>query len=216
MLTKDQYFKVQAKKYHAIFCKEIDHPAIVETLKKFRKQLFVDHCGWDLTVENDLEQDQFDRDDTIHCGLYHNNKLVGTFRAIRTDQPYLTQTLFTDLYQSKSLPEAATYWEISRFGVLPEARPLQHSLFNYSVMFHFAKTVNAEKLISIADLSYERFLYRTGIKTKRYGSPQKIGKDKTGRPITAVAGEISLQEQQGEKFQNILKAIQQVSVINAL
>jgi acyl homoserine lactone synthase len=44
----------------------------------------------------------------------------------------------------------------------------------------------------MADLTYERFLQRMNIRSRRFGPPQVIGVDRSGAPLTALAGEIPL------------------------
>jgi N-acyl-L-homoserine lactone synthetase len=157
---------------------------------RLRKRLFVDQCGWMLTTIDDLERDQFDAWYTEHCLLFRGLDLVGGFRAIRTDYPYLTQAVFPQL-AVKRFPNRGTVWEISRFGVLSAAEARTARL-NYALMFRFAELRGAEALVAMADLTYERFLQRMDIRTRRFGPPQVIGVDRHGRALTAVAGEIPL------------------------
>jgi len=73
--------------------------------------------------------------------------------------------------------------------VATEARSAR---LNYALMFRFAELRQAEALVAMADLTYERFLQRMDIRTRRFGPPQVIGTDRRGRPLTAVAGEIPI------------------------
>ena len=89
-------------------------------------------------------------------------------------------------------PSDPDAWEISRFGVVTATAPAYVARLNYALMFRFAELRGAEALVALADLTYERFLSRMGIRTRRYGPPQVIGRDRDGRPLTALAGEIPL------------------------
>ncbi len=180
-------------RYHALITKEEHHPTHVRGMLRLRKRLFVDQCGWKLTTTGDVERDQFDAWYTEHCLLFCDQELVGGFRAIRTDYPYLTQSVFPQL-AVRRFPNRRNVWEISRFGVLPVAAEARASRLNYALMFRFAELRDAESLIAMADLSYERFLQRMDIRTRRFGPPQVIGADVNGRPLTAVAGEIPINE----------------------
>ncbi|MGY4477068.1 acyl-homoserine-lactone synthase [Bradyrhizobium sp. USDA 3364] len=177
--------------YHALITREELDPAHVEAMLRLRKRLFVDHCGWLLTTIGDVERDQFDCWYTEHCLLFSGVELVGGFRAIRTDYPYLTKSVFPQLAQRR-FPSRRDAWEISRFGVLPGAATASAARVNYALMFRFAELRGASALVAMADLTYERFLARMGIHTHRYGPPQVIGDDRSGRPLTALAGEIPL------------------------
>ena len=180
-------------RYHALITKEEYHPTHVRGMLRLRKRLFVDQCGWKLTTAGDVERDQFDAWYTEHCLLFCDQELVGGFRAIRTDYPYLTQSVFPQL-AVRRFPNRRNVWEISRFGVLPVAAEARAGRLNYALMFRFAELRHAESLIAMADLSYERFLQRMDIRTRRFGPPQVIGADVDGQPLTAVAGEIPISE----------------------
>ncbi|MBR0897200.1 hypothetical protein JQ616_19775 [Bradyrhizobium tropiciagri] len=177
--------------FHALITREELDPAHVEAMMRLRKRLFVDHCGWLLSTTGDVERDQFDCWYTEHCLLFSGVELVGGFRAIRTDYPYLTKSVFPQLAVLR-FPSSREVWEISRFGVLSSAARPQAARVNYALMFRFAELRGAKALVALADLSYERFLTRMDIRTRRYGAPQVIGSDRTGRPLTALAGEIPL------------------------
>ncbi|WP_166303006.1 acyl-homoserine-lactone synthase [Bradyrhizobium sp. 2S1] len=176
---------------HALITREELDPAHVGAMLRLRKLLFVDHCGWLLTTVGDVERDQFDCWYTEHCLLFSGVELVGGFRAIRTDYPYLTKSVFPQL-AVRRFPSRRDAWEISRFGVLPGVARSQTARVNYALMFRFAELRAAKALVALADLSYERFLTRMDIRTRRYGPPQVIGNDRMGRPLTALAGEIPL------------------------
>jgi N-acyl-L-homoserine lactone synthetase len=78
--------------------------------------------------------------------------------------------------------------------VLPAATEARSARLNYALMFRFAELRGAEALVAIADLTYERFLQRMNIRTRRFGPPQVIGVDRSGAALTAVAGEIPLKQ----------------------
>jgi N-acyl-L-homoserine lactone synthetase len=179
------------ERYHALITTEDLDPDHVQSMFRLRKRLFVDQCGWLLETIGDLERDQFDTWYTEHCLLFRGADLVGGFRAIRTDYPYLTQSVFPQLAVLR-FPNRRTVWEISRFGVLPTAAEARSTRLNYALMFRFAELRGAEALVAIADLTYERFLKRMNIRTRRFGPPQVIGLDRHGAPLTALAGEIPL------------------------
>jgi len=179
------------ERYHALITTEDIDPSHVQAMLRLRKRLFVDQCGWMLNTIGDLERDQFDTWYTEHCLLFRSADLVGGFRAIRTDYPYLTQSVFPQL-AARRFPNRRTVWEISRFGVLPAAAEARSARLNYALMFRFAELRGAEALVAVADLTYERFLQRMNIRTRRFGPPQVIGVDRSGVALTAVAGEIPI------------------------
>lgn len=181
--------------YRAIITTQAENPQEVAEFYLFRKRLFVDRCGWGLPFDELGERDQFDTPRTEYCLLYLEEALVAGFRAIRTDLPYLAQTIFPQLASFRPFPLSAAAWEISRFGVMASHNERVIARINYALMFRFAQMRRASSLVAIADLTYERFLSVLGIKTRRYGLPQEVGCNAFGEPLVAVAGEIPLHDQ---------------------
>lgn len=166
---------------------------------RFRKALFVDECGWNLPVSSNAETDQFDTFDAVYCVLLAEDEVVGGFRAIRCDKPYLAREVFPHLATMRPYPERADYWEISRFGVHRHHR--KYGVALYAAMFHFAETRRAKALVAVADLGHERLLSKIGIRTRRYGPPITLGDHQMTEPIQIVAGEIPLAEQDRTRLQ---------------
>ncbi|MEG6508234.1 acyl-homoserine-lactone synthase [Methyloligella sp. 2.7D] len=202
----------QAQIYRAVFCRAKTDPYTVYALQRFRKSLFVDELGWDLTTFGDRESDQFDTDAAVHCALFKDDAIIGGFRALPTDTNYLVRDVFPQLATLRAYPSRADVWEISRFGVAPCTERLYLARVLYSLMFRFGHSRQATALVALADLTYERFLTRLGIRTRRYGPPQVIGTDRSGRNLRAVAGEIPLQDQNGEKFQQLLSLASKLDI----
>ena len=201
-------------RYRAVITTEELDPSEVQAMFRLRKRLFVDHCGWMLSTIGDVERDQFDAWYTEHCLLFCGSDLVGGFRAIRTDYPYLTRSIFPQL-AVRRFPNQRNVWEISRFGVLPAAAEARSTRLNYALMFRFAELRGAEALVAMADLGYERFLQRMEIGTRRFGPPQIIGVDSRGRPLTAVAGEIPINETDNPGLCKFLRLGRQLEIHDA-
>jgi N-acyl-L-homoserine lactone synthetase len=201
-------------RYHALITIEELDPAHVQAMFRLRKRLFVDHCGWMLATIGDFERDQFDTWYTEHCLLFSGSDLVGGFRAIRTDYPYLTQSVFPQL-AVRRFPNRRNVWEISRFGVLPAAAEARSAQLNYALMFRFAELRDAEALVAMADLGYERFLQRMNIRTRRFGPPQVIGADRSGLPLTALAGEIPINQADNPGLGKFLDLGRQLEISDA-
>lgn len=194
----------QSRSYSAIFCRFSHSPKVVRDLQRFRKRLFIDRLGWKLRIAEGRERDQFDTEDACHCALYADTDIVGGFRALRTDGDYLVREVFPDLATFRPYPSRADVWEISRFGILARHDQVFLGSLLYSLMFRFAFSRGASALVALADLTYERYLTRIGIRTRRYGPPQVIGTNRRGRPLLGVVGEIPLAEQRGARFDQLL------------
>jgi N-acyl-L-homoserine lactone synthetase len=168
-------------------------------LFRFRKALFVDERGWNLPVCSDVETDQFDTPHANYCALLADSTIVGGFRAIRCDHPYLGQALFPQLATTRPYPNRSDYWEISRFGVLRCHRSF--GVILYAVMFRFAEMRRAKALVAVADLGHERLLGKIGVRTRRYGPPVWLGAEACAAPLQIVAGEIPISEQDHKRLQ---------------
>ena len=199
----------------AVLFSEADRPDLAECVFRLRKTIFVDKCGWDLRTDGNLERDEFDGPDAVHCALLLHEEAIGTFRALRTDRPYLGAVAFPHLASVHPYPRRSDYWEITRFGLADAWSGRQTARLLYAVMFAFAQRAGASGLVAIADLTYERFLASIGIRTRRYGAPQVIGTDRFGHDLLAVAGEIPIAAQSGDRFARLRTSLDQVEIIDA-
>jgi N-acyl-L-homoserine lactone synthetase len=206
------FMQIGSEQLHAVFCTEAQHSSVVEQLFQFRKKLFVDTLHWDLTVQDGKERDQFDTPTAVHCALFRNGSIFAGFRAIRTDQPYLAESVFPKLATFAPYPRRHDVWEISRFGVAPSEAGSVTARILYSLMFRFAHNQQASALVALTDLRHERFLTQIGIRTRRYGLPQTYGFDEDGKALSVVAGDIPLANQRGWRFETLLKLVDNVEV----
>lgn len=191
-------------------------PEIIAAFARFRKELFVDRFGWQLPTRDGREEDQFDTAHAEYAVMACGERVIGGFRAIRTDHDYLGRNIFPQLASLRSYPHRDDVWEISRFGVLPDAGSRELALLNYSLMFRFAIKRGASALVAIADPVYERYLRTLGIRTRRYGAPQKIGVDRRGRDLFCVAGEIPIAEQAPERLASLLQLTSHLEIHDAV
>lgn len=198
--------------YRAVVFRAAQAETLARDLFRFRKRLFVDLYEWDIPHDGDLERDEFDHAGALYTLVYFGSDLVGTFRAIRTDEPYLTRAVFDRLAVHKPLPCDRYHWEISRFGVWPSGAARRHALVNYAVMFRLARHVGARALVATGDRTYERFLEIMGIVTRRFGPPQALCCDRRGRPLEVIAGEIAMADQAGAKFERFMRAAETLEI----
>ena len=113
-------------------------PDWLKAIFAFRSRLFVEQLGWMLETEGGLERDQFDRSDTAYCTLSRSGEIVASFRAIRTDRPYLAEALFPEAATLRPYPRRPDAWEVSRFGVLATDEHFGLTRQLYGAMFSFA------------------------------------------------------------------------------
>lgn len=197
--------------YAHIFKAEDDAEACIQ-VGEFRKSLFIDQLGWELKTQHQCEVDEFDTTHALYARLIISDKICGAFRAIRCDQKYLAQSVFPQLATTRSYPELANVWEISRFGVWPNKHARHHADMLYALMFQFGLMRQARALVAVTDLFHERYLSRRGIRTRRYGKPQLCGADNRGRPLTLVAGEIPIERQDETALRDLLSTLNGVTI----
>jgi len=197
---------VQQPRYTATFFSAARRPDLAEALFRLRYALFVRELGWSLSVDSGHERDQFDTDDAIYCGLSIGGEMIGCFRAIGCERPYLAQTIFPHMATHKPFPTCAGYVEISRFGVVAAHR--QAGTVLYSLLIRFALARNAVGLVALAELNHERLLNRIGLPTSRYGNAQIVGFRDDGAWILAVAGEIPIPQEPTPALRALLSLTQ--------
>lgn len=203
---------MQQPRYQAVFFSAATRPDLARSLYRLRHALFVRELGWTLAAEKDQERDEFDTNDAVYCSLSVDGRMIGCFRAISCDRPYLARTIFSHLATDTPFPTSADYVEISRFGVLGAHR--QASILLYSLLIRFALGRNATALVALAELSHERLLNRIGLSTLRYGGVQIVGFREDGQWILAVAGEIRIPENAPPAFKALLELTKAMEIID--
>ena len=180
----------------------------------FRKRVFVDRQRWALTVDCDREVDDYDRRDTVHMALFDGDEICATFRATRTDRPYLSADVFGHLATAEGYPHRHDAWEISRFGI-SSSRVAGLAQINYGLMLWWALQVDVRSLVAVTELAHERLLRSIGIATRRYGRAGIVGWTADGRPLRAVAGQIPVFQQRGDVLARLFQTLSDVEIVDA-
>lgn len=193
------------------FCEQ-HAPERAARVFRFRKEVLVDLHGWSLQVSENEERDEFDLPTTVHAALFRDDDIIGAFRAIRADEPYLAATKFPELATDQSFTTSPLIWEISRLTVAPGEQRFATSMLLYAGMFHFLSLKGGRSIVGFCDIAHQRLLERVGIETRPYGPPQEIGRDAMGRPIVVVAGEMPLPVTPSLRFQKLMSLIDQMEI----
>lgn len=199
-------------RYHAALFRRSQNQELYLELGKFRKALFVDLLKWDLQTSQNREEDAYDHAAAHYAVLQCDMEIVGGFRAIRTDKPYLAKGVFPQLATLKDYPCRPDVWEISRFGVAPSSHYLKTAARLYALMFQFALMHNARSLVAVTDLVHERYLLKRNIRTRRFGLPQQFATGARFGKFQLVAGEIPISEQDPIHLQNLMSNLNGVSI----
>ncbi len=157
----------------------------------YRYRVFVENLGWDLHAPDGLEQDQFDRPDTIYVAVRDNEgEVCGCARLLPTMHPYLLSEVFPQLLNGAMPPSSPEIWELSRFAAVdfnsPSQSPLRQMSSDIAVALlqasiECAAAHGAKRLITVSPLGIERLLRKAGFKAHRAGPPIMVD----GHPIFA-------------------------------
>jgi len=161
---------------------------LCHSLSVYRRKVFIDRLGWALPSEDDCEQDQFDRDDTVYLVAQDNvGEVIGCGRLLPTTGSYLLQEVFPQLLNGISPSSSFTVWELSRFaaGDLRSAASarrehLAERLMLKALRYCFRRGVR--QLLAVTTLAVERLMLRAGVDLQRLGPPSMSG----GQPVLAV------------------------------
>ncbi|PNS08162.1 acyl-homoserine-lactone synthase [Solilutibacter silvestris] len=165
-------------------------------LGKYRRDIFIEKLGWELDATNELELDQFDRNDTIYVlARDENRRIIGCARLLPTTRPYLLGEVFPNLLNGLKPPCSKEVWELSRFaatghlnqGSSPGPQhPSKLAIEILNVAANYAKRQGAKRLITVSPIGMERLLQKTGFHTHRAGPPILVA----GHPTVACWIEI--------------------------
>lgn len=170
-------------------------PAIEHALAIYRHKIFIERLGWTLPVENGVERDQFDHQDTLYVMTRdQDGGICGCARLLPTSEPYLLSEVFPHLMAGAPVPRSGDVWELSRFAAATvdpnsavDATINTRCLLAASV--RIAAAHGARRLITVSPLGIERLLHRMGVHAHRAGPPMLAD----GKPIFACWIEIDEQ-----------------------
>ncbi|WP_081069280.1 acyl-homoserine-lactone synthase [Burkholderia diffusa] len=164
--------------------------AILERdLASFRYRIFVDKLGWQLPcVDDGLERDQYDRDDTVYIVARDSAGTVcGCARLLPTTRPYLLQEQFPSLLVGAIPPTSSDVWELSRLAINCATSEYATPDGNLAIRPMLAAVVEcafklgARRLIGVTFSSMQRLFRRIGVQAYPAGPSELSG----GRKIIA-------------------------------
>lgn len=197
------------------YFREVDNNALAKAVFRLRKRVLIDLHGWHLECRDELERDEFDNPNTIYCAIFRAGKLIGSFRAIRSDHPYLALVKFAELATDRPYVRSALSWEVSRLVVAPDQQRFETSLLVYAAMFHLLRLKGGRSVVGFCDVAHQRLLERIGIETRPYGQAVEIGVSTKGLPIFVIAGEMPLPEHPSLRFQKLMSLVDRMEIHDA-
>ena len=150
----------------------------------YRYRVFVENLGWELSAQDGLEKDQFDRPDTVYVAARGDEgEICGCARLLPTTRPYLLSEVFPQLLNGMEPPCSPHIWELSRFASMDfnssGRSPMRQmsseiTLKLLAAAVACASKLGAKRLITVSPLGVDRLLRNTGFITHRAGPPMNI------------------------------------------
>lgn len=155
-----------------------------EQMYRLRYEVFHRRLGWDVRVENGLEQDQFDDPDSVYMVATDRDEHVcGGWRLRPTTRHYMLSDIFPQLLNGQPAPRHRHIWEISRFAVDTSVASrtagfsmgeTARKLVRDTVQFAVDNRIG--QYVLVTSVAVERLLGSTGLVLHRFGPPIKIGR----------------------------------------
>ncbi len=154
-------------------------------MHRLRRRIFKERMGWEVPVLAGLEIDGYDALEPyymmIRCPA--ERKLLGCWRALPTNGPYMLKDTFPELLYGQDAPEDSRVWELSRFAV--ESNGPQGFGFSGVSMdvvreiVSFGVRMGIKHYVLVTTVAIERLMRNAGLSISRFGPPMRIGVEKT-------------------------------------
>lgn len=161
------------------------HPELFEQMYRMRARIFGERLGWDVSVVNGQERDEFDDCNPLY-GLAlsaSGRDVVGCFRLLQTTGPTMLGTVFRELLPPDLSIRSPLVWESTRFCVdTDRATELaEHGLNNITgrllaAVYETGMYVGLTHVVTVIDVRMERVMRRAGCPMERLAPPKRIGK----------------------------------------
>lgn len=145
-------------------------PQILDEMFLLRGQVFGGRLGWDVTVKNGRERDQFDDLDPAYVvGLDDTGHVVACVRALQTTGPHMLADVFSDILDGEPPIRSATIWESTRFCVDTKRlgrgkgpNSLSHATSELMIgSLEYARDSGISDIITVIDPVMDRVLKRS-------------------------------------------------------
>lgn len=136
-----------------------------QDLYRLRKKIFHDRLGWDVSCQDDMEFDEYDKPGAQYILGVFNHELICSVRFVMLERPNMITHTFNECFNDVELPLHGV--ESSRFFVdkglsrryLGGNYPVSHALF--LAMINFTQHLNLDGVHTIVSQSMFIILKRT-------------------------------------------------------
>lgn len=179
----------------------VEHRTLLKQMYRLRADVFGGRLGWDVTVMDGGERDQYDElNPTYILATSGGNKVVGCARLLPAVGPTMLELTFPQLLRDGSLNANSAMIESSRFCVdttLPAGRGGGQlhltTLTMFAGIIEWSMANGYDRIVTATDLRFERILNRAGWPMARLGEPVAIGN------TVAIAGTLPADQESFEK-----------------
>ncbi|OOO33504.1 UNVERIFIED_ORG: autoinducer synthesis protein [Rhizobium sophorae] len=174
---------------------------VLTQMHRLRAEVFRRRLGWDVTVTDGEERDQFDDlRPTYILAVDDSQRIAGCARLLPTSGPTMLLGAFPTLLATGSLAAHSGMVESSRFCVdtslqVGRGGGQLHlaTLTMFAGIIEWSMANGYSEIVTATDLRFERILNRAGWPMKRLGKPAAIGN------TMAVAGSLPADRESFER-----------------
>ncbi|MFD1940664.1 acyl-homoserine-lactone synthase [Paradevosia shaoguanensis] len=154
---------------------------LVDQMHRLRARVFKERMGWDVTVSNGQEFDQFDELNPTSILVVDRGVVVGHTRVLPATGPTMLSETFGFLASSGAYAPHSRMIETSRFCVDTSTASLTTDGIHLATMtliagiLEWAELGGYSEIVTVTDARLERILRRVGLPLRRLGEPTRIG-----------------------------------------
>jgi acyl homoserine lactone synthase len=160
-------------------------PTEMDAMFRNRALVFSERLGWDVTVRDGRERDEFDDENPLYLISVdpHTNEYWGSLRLLPTTGPNMLRDVFPFLLGDGEFIESATIWETSRIcAVAADGQP-ERSKNGVSLALgellagigEVAIIAGLTQIVAVFDARIYRVLRAAGCNPEIIGRPRRIG-----------------------------------------
>jgi N-acyl-L-homoserine lactone synthetase len=179
---------------------------LLDDMFRLRARVFADRMGWQVTVENGMEVDKFDRLDPAYLiGLDEDLNVISCARLLQTTGPHMLSDVFHAILDGEPPLRSATIWESTRFCVDTERLNRSDSKAAISRamcelligMNEYAQDAGVRDIITVIDPVMNRVLKRSDCAPHGY-----VGKTVPMGRVSAMAALLDCTDERAQRVRN--------------
>lgn len=163
--------------------KEFERNELLD-MHRLRRRIFKERMGWEVPVLDGLEIDGYDALEPYYMMIRcPKRNLLGCWRALPTDGPYMLKDTFPELLYGQDAPSDPGVWELSRFAVESDG-PQGFGFSGVSLdvlreIVSFGIRMGIKHYVLVTTVAIERLMRNAGLTIARFGPPMRIGVENT-------------------------------------